>query len=396
MNKTQGMDSNEKPGIFLSVISSHKGILYKIANSYCKESEDRKDLVQEIMIQLWKSFDNYNSQYQYSTWIYRIALNVAISFYRKENSRKQVANPLSDEILNFVDPELPGETEQHISLLQKFISELKELDKALMLLYLEEKSYKEIAEIIGISETNVATKIGRIKIILKQKFEKYNAMEDTEIINLWKSYNKKLDESLQFNMKNAEDIIKLKVKSFLASMKPVKIFTIITGILWVAFVDVLIVGSFSFASPFFLVSAAIQVLLTKLAIGIYIYQLVLIHQVDISQPVLATQEKLARLKSSTLWVTRLLFLQFPVWTTFFLNKGMFENGNYVLYAIPVIITLIFTWMAIWLFNNIKYANRDKKWFRLIFRGKEWDPLMKAMELLNQVDGYKEEELGVRS
>ena len=152
------------------VIDTNKGILYKVANSYCKDSEDRKDLVQEIIIQLWKSFEDYNDQYKYSTWVYRIALNVAISFYRKENRRKEIANPLNDSILNYADTNLATEKEQDLSILQEFIMELKELDKAVMLLYLEEKSYKEIAEMIGITETYVATKIGRIKTILKQKF----------------------------------------------------------------------------------------------------------------------------------------------------------------------------------------------------------------------------------
>ncbi len=167
MKHLNSIDRTER---FLSVIDSHKGILYKIANSYCKDTEDRKDLVQEIIYQLWKSFDNYTEEYKYSTWIYRIALNVAISFYRKENRRKQVSNPLSDDILHFADSPTANETEENIGFLQQFIAELKDLDKALMLLYLEEKSHREIAEIIGISETNAATKIGRIKQLLKQKF----------------------------------------------------------------------------------------------------------------------------------------------------------------------------------------------------------------------------------
>jgi RNA polymerase sigma factor (sigma-70 family) len=164
------MHSTDKSDIFLSVVQTNKGIIYKVANSYCNNAEDRKDLVQEIIVQLWKSFDNYSNQYKYSTWIYRIALNVSISFYRKENRRNQVSNPLSDGILHFVDTNVTDELAEKISVLQQFISELKELDKALMLLYLGEKSQKEIAEIVGISETNVATKIGRIKGILKQKF----------------------------------------------------------------------------------------------------------------------------------------------------------------------------------------------------------------------------------
>lgn len=213
-------------------------------------------------------------------------------------------------------------------------------------------------------------------------------MEDTAIISLWKSYGEKLDESLLLNRQNATDITKMKVHSFLSSMKPLKIFTILVGILWVGFVDLLIIKSFHVANPFFLISAIIQVLLTKLAIGIYLYQLVLIQQVDISEPVLATQAKLARLRSSTLWVARLLFLQLPVWTTFYWNAGMLTNGNALLYIIQAIVTLSFTGMALWLFFNIKYENREKKWFRLIFSGREWDPVIKSMEMLRQLDEYK--------
>ena len=164
------MNSTAKSDMFLSVVESYKGILYKIANSYCKDSEDRKDLVQEIIVQLWKSYENYNDQYKYSTWIYRISLNVAISFYRNQNRRKRLSSPLTEGILNFVDTNETGELEEDIGFLQQFISELKEMDKALILLYLDQKSHKEIADIIGISETNVATKISRIKTALKQKF----------------------------------------------------------------------------------------------------------------------------------------------------------------------------------------------------------------------------------
>lgn len=215
-------------------------------------------------------------------------------------------------------------------------------------------------------------------------------MEDTEMITLWKSYGQKLDETLTLNRKNAEDIIQLKVQSVLSSMRPLKIFTILVGILWVVFVDILIINLYPAASPWFLISAGIQVLLTKLAIGIYLYQLVLIHQVDISEPVLATQDKIARLKYSTIWVARILFLQLPVWTTFYLSDSIFSNGNTLMHFVQAVTTALFTFAAVWLFLNIRYENRDKKWFKLIFSGKEWDPVMKSMELLDHVNDYKEE------
>src|SRR5690606_5639813 len=159
----------DKTHEFLSLIESNKGLLYKVANSYCNDIEDRKDLVQEIIIQLWKSFEGYNPNFRQSTWMYRIALNVAISLYRKENSRKRIFNSMTEGIFQIADSNLFDEREAGLGLLQEVIAQLGDLDKALMLLYLEEKSYKEIAEIIGITETNVATKISRIKIVLKQK-----------------------------------------------------------------------------------------------------------------------------------------------------------------------------------------------------------------------------------
>ncbi|MFT4017060.1 MAG: sigma-70 family RNA polymerase sigma factor [Agriterribacter sp.] len=154
---------------FISVIEVHKGLLYKVANAYCKNKEDRKDLIQEMIFQLWRSFENYNADYRYSTWIYRIALNVAISFYRK-NKNSSLIFPIENHLFDIHEPEPGLYNNDQLKLLNTFIAALKDLDKALILLYLEEKTYKEIAEIMGISETNVGTKIGRIKQLLKQKF----------------------------------------------------------------------------------------------------------------------------------------------------------------------------------------------------------------------------------
>ena len=167
------MKANKKD-TFIRNIDTHKKIIYKIVNSYCQDKEDRKDLEQEIIIQLWNSFDKYNDEYKYSTWMYRIALNVAISFYRKEkkwSGKNDFYN--EDSILSMVDEdENETELDYHIKLLQEFINNLNELNKALMLLYLEERPYDEIAEILGITKTNVATKISRLKLKLKKEFQK--------------------------------------------------------------------------------------------------------------------------------------------------------------------------------------------------------------------------------
>jgi RNA polymerase sigma-70 factor (ECF subfamily) len=159
---------------FIKTIDEYKKIIYKIVNSYCQNKEDRKDLEQEIIIQLWNSFYTYKSDYKYSTWMYRIALNVAISFYRKEKKWPIKNDFYHEESIFKIEEdtsEEQTELDNHLKLLQEFIHNLNELNKALMLLYLEEKSYEGIAEILGITKTNVATKISRIKLKLKKEFQ---------------------------------------------------------------------------------------------------------------------------------------------------------------------------------------------------------------------------------
>jgi RNA polymerase sigma-70 factor, ECF subfamily len=155
---------------FTELIRENKGIIFKICNAYCPIKEDRDDLAQEIIYNLWKSFSGYKAEFKFSTWMYRIALNVAISFYRKEqNKRRRIT--YSENLLVFEDDNSPNtEEEKNLRLLLKFIGDLKEIDKSIILLYLGNKSYKEIAEITGITESNVATKINRIKDKLKTNF----------------------------------------------------------------------------------------------------------------------------------------------------------------------------------------------------------------------------------
>jgi RNA polymerase sigma factor (sigma-70 family) len=167
------MIQKDKAG-FLIKMEEHKLIIYKICNSYCKNTSDRDDLAQEISYQLWRSFHHFNGTVKFSTWMYRVALNVAITFYRKTKTSEAVIKLAEPDFEQEDKKEDKAELEKNINTLQQFINELKELDKAMMILYLEEKSYSEIAEILGITETNVATRISRVKDKLKQKFSKLN------------------------------------------------------------------------------------------------------------------------------------------------------------------------------------------------------------------------------
>ena len=156
---------------FLRYLASQQKIVYKVCHAYCKDAEDRKDLAQEIILQLWKAFPKYDPAQTASTWTYRIALNVAISFYRKEGKRQPYTISLGESFANLTeDPYESAAQAEQIDLLMEFIHQLNDLNKALMLLYLDQHSYKEIAGMLGITETNVASKISRIKQQLKGKF----------------------------------------------------------------------------------------------------------------------------------------------------------------------------------------------------------------------------------
>jgi len=155
---------------FEEFIVGCKGLIYKVAGSYCKDSDDRKDLFQEIIIQLWRSRHRFDGSVKLSTWTYRVALNVAISFYRKDSKRRMISTELSGHLVEIITEDVQPEKEEQLNQLQQFIAELREIDRALMILYLEEKSQKEIGEILGITESNVSTKISRIKEKLRIRF----------------------------------------------------------------------------------------------------------------------------------------------------------------------------------------------------------------------------------
>jgi len=152
---------------FLTLLGEHKKILYKVASTYCRSAADRPDLLQEIAVQLWRSFDRYDESQRFSTWMYRVALNVAISFYRSAARRSRHTVPAEESILEIAAGE-PAAEDASLQLLYGLIAQLDELDRALILLYLDGNRYDTIAEVLGISETNVGTKISRIKQRLRR------------------------------------------------------------------------------------------------------------------------------------------------------------------------------------------------------------------------------------
>lgn len=157
-------------GEFVSLIQQNEGIIFKITNIYADTSEDKKDLYQEIVYQLWRGFQKFRSESKASTWMYRIALNTAINGQRKKSKTINTSS-LDQETIHLVElnDELMNE---RVRLLREQIAKLNDLEKAIIILFLENKSHQEIAEITGLSTSNVGTRFGRIKEKLKTKMNK--------------------------------------------------------------------------------------------------------------------------------------------------------------------------------------------------------------------------------
>jgi RNA polymerase sigma factor (sigma-70 family) len=152
------------------LIQKHARLIQKIAYAYCRDATDREDIVQEVAVQLWRSRHKYDARYRETTWIYRIALNVAISFHRRERRHRDRRLPIDDHAATIAAEPRPGDD---IQLLLRCIDDLGALDRALVVLYLDGNDHASIADVLGISVSNVGTKLGRIKDRLRAAFAQH-------------------------------------------------------------------------------------------------------------------------------------------------------------------------------------------------------------------------------
>lgn len=152
---------------FLDILDRNIGIVIKISRAYTKVEQDREDLINDITFQLWKSFSNFKNNSKVSTWIYRVAINTAMNYQRNKKNELQLSS-LNNFRTSDLDRWLPPKNHSsELDLLYESIDELNEINKAIILLYLDGNSHDEISEVMGISKTNVGTRIGRIKEQIK-------------------------------------------------------------------------------------------------------------------------------------------------------------------------------------------------------------------------------------
>ncbi len=155
---------------FVTLLNEHQNIIHKVCNLYMDLHADREDLFQEITLQAWKAYANFRGDAKFSTWLYRVALNTAITFFRKEKRQPDIysTDHMPESAIDGPDP-----VEAQVKAMYKAISGLSKIDKALIMLYLEDYSHIEIGDMIGITPNNVAVKMNRIKSKLKEQTPKH-------------------------------------------------------------------------------------------------------------------------------------------------------------------------------------------------------------------------------
>lgn len=154
---------------FIALLTQHRKIIYKVCNLYMDDREQRDDLFQEITLQAWKSFAHFRGDARFGTWLYRVALNTAITYFKKE---KRKAPVFLSEVFPEM-PEMPDPAEEQLQAMYKAIATLSKIDKALVMLYLEDYSYQDIGDMLGITANNVAVKMNRVKARLKEESKKH-------------------------------------------------------------------------------------------------------------------------------------------------------------------------------------------------------------------------------
>ncbi|NNL09318.1 MAG: sigma-70 family RNA polymerase sigma factor [Croceitalea sp.] len=160
----------QKETAFVALIKEHEGLLFKVSTIYTDHKMEQQDLFQEIVYQLWKSFDSFKNQSKISTWMYRVAMNTAIG-QLKRKKRSPISESIEKVVLKQMESQDPV-IEERLKLMYEHIGKLNVLEKGLILLLLEGNSYQEIAVISGLTTSNVGTRISRIKQKLKGQLNK--------------------------------------------------------------------------------------------------------------------------------------------------------------------------------------------------------------------------------
>ena len=214
-------------------------------------------------------------------------------------------------------------------------------------------------------------------------------MENLEFSQMWKSQDDKLNHLISINHQLLKELSLSKSAKMLNKARPVKFLGIIIGIPWIIFLNFVVFIGWKSGALFLMFSAAAVSIFTTIALGTYVYHLILIYRANYADSVLVIQENIAKLKTSSIKVLRILVLQIPFWQTMFISYNAWSNTNGTYRTVTILLTALFTFLSIWLFRNIKIDNLEKKWLKWLFTDGEWSSIVQADQILRQFQDLKD-------
>lgn len=219
-------------------------------------------------------------------------------------------------------------------------------------------------------------------------------MEDIEIINLWKAQNEKIEQSLSINKRLLIETINQKAQTSLRSLKRIKIIGIIAFVVYLIILGNLLyyaISNYTSAANYFIGSMLAITLINLKGFSDYIRHLVWANSINYDGNIIATQQQLSRLQLSIIKHTKVMVLQFPFWTTFYLSNRWFPQDVGLAYIIfQVVLTGAFTYLAYWLYKNQTLENLDKKWYQRLIAGSGGKSVMEAIDFYKEIETFRQE------
>ncbi|MCC6289908.1 MAG: hypothetical protein IT249_18680 [Chitinophagaceae bacterium] len=212
-----------------------------------------------------------------------------------------------------------------------------------------------------------------------------SSMEHIDILALWKSQNAKLDETISINKKLLKESLHNKAKSALGGFKATRWVGIIFGVLWCVAMSFILIASWKYTNWFFKSAFIIHITVSLIAVGLYIYHLILLKNFDNSQTVISAQRELVELKFSNLRTLGILWLQLPVFSTWYMSNEWMHNAPFTFWFIQMPIVLVQLFIGFWLYRNLNYKNQQKKWFKWFVSKGEFGKINKANSFLLEID-----------
>jgi len=212
-------------------------------------------------------------------------------------------------------------------------------------------------------------------------------MKEEEILNLWKSYDQKLNHVLDINNTLAQDITRIKVINRLSSMGRIKWIMLFISIPYIILLYTLVFIGFKAGGVFFTLGFGIIALIMSIITGVYIYHLYLIGQIDKSDEVIDVQRSLAKLRISSFNVARLAIFQIPFWSLCWISMDALKNSIIIYGTTNILIFSILCYFSYWLYQNMNLNNSNSKVNKFFFSGPEWDPIIRSYDLISQLEEY---------